>query len=163
MVWQRRVANGGTSGGVFWGSATDGVNIYAANADFVAANPDAGGGMSAVELRTGRLVWNVPGAGCANKNPCKPSQNAAVTLIPGSAFSGTMDGRLRAYSTRDGKVLWEYDTAREFTTVNGVKANGGSMSNSGPAIVGGMLFVNSGYSHHGGILPGNVLLAFSLD
>lgn len=163
IVWKRRVANGGTSGGVFWGSATDGVNIYAANADFTAANPDAGGGMSAVELRTGRLVWNVPGAGCAYKNPCKPSQNAAVTLIPGAAFSGTMDGRLRAYSTRDGKVIWEYDTAREFTTVNGVKANGGSMSNSGPAIVGGMLFVNSGYSHHGGILPGNVLLAFSLE
>ena len=66
LVWQRRVAKGGTSGGVFWGSAADGVNIYAAHADFVAANPDAGGGMSAVELRTGRLVWNVPGAGCAN-------------------------------------------------------------------------------------------------
>jgi polyvinyl alcohol dehydrogenase (cytochrome) len=86
-----------------------------------------------------------------------------VTLIEGAAFSGTMDGRLRAYSTRDGTVLWEYDTAREFATVNGVKANGGSMSNSGPAIVGGMLFVNSGYSHHGGILPGNVLLAFSAE
>jgi hypothetical protein len=27
--------------------------------------------------------------------------------------------------------------------------------------VGGMLFVNSGYSHHGGIVPGNALLAFS--
>ena len=86
-----------------------------------------------------------------------------MTLIPGVAFSGTMDGRLRAYLTRDGKVLWEYDTAREFTTVNGVKANGGSMSNSGPAIVGGVLFVNSGYSHHGGILSGNALLAFSVE
>ena len=163
IVWQRRVANGGSGGGVFWGSATDGVNIYAANADFVAADPGAGGGMSAVELGTGRLVWSVPGAGCAKKNPCKPSQAAAVTLIPGAAFSGTMDGRLRAYSTRDGKVLWEFNTAREFTTVNGVKANGGSMSNSGPAIAGGMLYVNSGYSHHGGILPGNVLLAFSKE
>ena len=163
IVWQRRVANGGASGGVFWGSATDGVNIYAASADFVAANPAASGGMNAVELRTGKLVWTAPGAGCAHKDPCKPSQNAAVTLFPGAAFSGTMDGRLRAFSTRDGKLLWEYDTAREFTTVNGVKANGGSMSNSGPAIVGGMLYVNSGYSHHGGILPGNVLLAFAVE
>jgi polyvinyl alcohol dehydrogenase (cytochrome) len=163
IVWERRVARGSSSGGVFWGSATDGVNIYAANADFIAEDPAASGGMNAVDLRTGQLVWSVPGAGCANKKPCKPSQAAAVTLIPGAAFSGTMDGRLRAYSTRDGKVLWEYDTAREFTTVNGVKANGGSMSNSGPAIVGGMLVVNSGYSHHGGILPGNVLLAFSLE
>ncbi len=163
IVWQRRVAEGSSSGGVFWGSATDGVNIYAANADFVAADPAASGGMNALDLRTGRVVWSVPGAGCANKAPCKPSQAAAVTLIPGAAFSGTMDGRLRAYSTRDGKVLWEYDTARDFATVNGVKANGGSMSNSGPAIAGGMLFVNSGYSHHGGILPGNVLLAFSAE
>jgi polyvinyl alcohol dehydrogenase (cytochrome) len=161
IVWEQRVARGSSSGGVFWGSATDGVNIYAANADFVADNPAASGGMHAVELRTGRLVWSAPGAGCATRTPCKPSQAAAVTLIPGAAFSGTMDGRLRAYSTRDGTVLWEYDTAREFATVNNVKANGGSMSNSGPAIVGGMLFVNSGYSHHGGILPGNVLLAFS--
>jgi polyvinyl alcohol dehydrogenase (cytochrome) len=162
IVWERRVAQGSSSGGVFWGSATDGVNIYAANADFIADHPGASGGMNAVNLRTGLPVWSVPGAGCASRTPCKPSQSAAVTLIPGVAFSGTMDGRLRAYSTRDGKVLWEYDTAREFATVNGVKANGGSMSNSGPAIVGGMLFVNSGYSHHGGILPGNVLLAFGL-
>lgn len=163
IVWQQRVAQGSSSGGVFWGSATDGVNIYAANADFVADNPAASGGMNALDLRTGRVVWSVPGAGCANKSPCKPSQAAAVTLIAGAAFSGTMDGRLRAYSTRDGRVLWEYNTARDFATVNGVKANGGSMSNSGPAIVGGMLFVNSGYSHHGGILPGNVLLAFSAE
>jgi polyvinyl alcohol dehydrogenase (cytochrome) len=160
IVWQRRVAVGSSSGGVFWGSATDGVNIYAASADFLADKPAASGGMNAVDLRTGSVVWSVPGAGCVNKTPCKPSQAAAVTLIAGAAFSGTMDGRLRAYSTRDGKVLWEYETARDFVTVNAVKANGGSMSNSGPAIVDGMLYVNSGYSHHGGILPGNVLLAF---
>ena len=163
IVWQRRVAQGSSSGGVFWGSATDGENIYAANADFIADNPVASGGMHAVDLRTGRVLWSVPGAGCANKNPCKPSQSAAVTLIPGVVFSGTMDGRLRAYSTRDGAVLWEYDTAREFTTVNHVHANGGSMSNGGAAVVGGMLLVNSGYSHHGGILPGNVLLAFFVE
>jgi polyvinyl alcohol dehydrogenase (cytochrome) len=163
IVWQRRVAVGSSSGGVFWGSATDGVNIYAANADFHADKPAASGGMNAVDLRTGSVVWSVPGAGCVNKAPCKPSQAAAVTLIAGAAFSGTMDGRLRAYSTRDGKVLWDYDSARDFVTVNGLKANGGSMSNSGPAIVDGMLYVNSGYSHHGGILPGNVLLAFGLN
>lgn len=163
IAWQRRVAEGSSSGGVFWGSATDGFNIYAANADFFADRPAASGGMNAVDLRTGRLLWSVPGAGCVNRNPCKPSQAAAVTLVPELVFSGTMDGRLRAYSTRDGRVLWEYDTARDFTTVNGVKASGGSMSNGGPAIVDGMLFVNSGYSHHGGIMPGNVLLAFSKE
>ena len=74
-----------------------------------------------------------------------------------------MDGRLRAISTTDGQILWEYDTAQEHPTVNGVKAKGGSMSKAGPTVVGGMLFVNSGYSHHGGIIPGNVLIAFSVE
>lgn len=161
IVWQQRVAKGSSSGGVFWGAAVDAANVYAADGDFDATNPAASGSLSAIELATGRIVWKVPGAGCVNKSPCKPSQVAAVTVIPGVAFSGTIDGRLRAYSTRDGTVIWEYDTAREFTTVNGIKANGGSMSNGGPAVVGGMLFVNSGYSHHAGILPGNALLAFS--
>lgn len=163
IVWERRVAQGSSSGGVFWGSATDGERIYAASADFFADKPETSGGMYAVNLRTGRLVWSTPGAGCENRNPCKPSQPAAVTLIRGVVFSGTMDGRLRAYSTRDGKVLWEAETAREFPTVNGVPANGGSMSNGGAVVVDRMLYVNSGYSHHGGILPGNVLLAFSAE
>ena len=95
--------------------------------------------------------------------PCKPTQAAAVTGIPGAVFSGTMDGQLRAYSTRDGKIIWDYDSARTYETVNGVKANGGSMSNAGATVVGGMVYVNSGYSHHGGVIPGNVLLAFSVE
>jgi len=37
------------------------------------------------------------------------------------------------------------------------------MSNSGPTVVDRMLLVNSGYSHHGGIIPGNVLLMFWVD
>ena len=70
---------------------------------------------------------------------------------------------MQAISTRDGRVIWESDTSKEFQTVNGVKANGGSMSNAGATVVGGMVFTNSGYSHHGGITPGNLLLAFSVD
>ena len=75
----------------------------------------------------------------------------ASPQFPVVAFSGTMDGRLHAFSTRDGTLICECDTAREFTTVNGVNANGGSMSNAGPAVVGGRLFMNSGYSHHGAV------------
>ena len=70
-----------------------------------------------------------------------------------------MDGHLRAYSTEDGKVLWDFNTVREFTAVNGVKANGGALDGPGPVIVNGMVFVNSGYARFGGA-PGNVLLAF---
>ncbi len=71
-----------------------------------------------------------------------------------------MDGHLRAYNTEDGKVLFDFDTARDFKTVNGVKARGGSMDGPGPVAVGGMVFVNSGYSRFGGI-SGNVLVAFA--
>ena len=161
VVWQRRIAKGASSGGIFWGSATDGATFYAASADFHESDPAASGGLYAIDVRTGALTWSAKGAGCEQKSPCKPSQAAALTLLEDAVLSGTMDGRLRAYSTRDGRVLWEYDTAREFVTVNGVKAHGGSMSNGGAVVVDGMLFVNSGYAHHGGILPGNALLAFA--
>ena len=117
----------------------------------------------AFDLASGRALWSVPPLPCAERSPCKPSHAAAVTVIPGVLFSGTMDGRLRALSTEDGRTLWEYDTARDFSTVNQVRANGGSMSNAGATVVDGMVFTNSGYSHHGGIIPGNVLLAFSVE
>ncbi len=49
-----------------------------------------------------------------------------------------------------------------YTTVNGVVATGGSIDGPGAVVVGGMLYVNSGYGIFGGA-PGNVLLAFSID
>jgi polyvinyl alcohol dehydrogenase (cytochrome) len=66
---------------------------------------------------------------------------------------------LRAYSSVTGEVVWDVDTVREYETVNGVKAQGGSLDGAGPAIAGGMLYFNSGYGQWGGV-PGNVLLAF---
>jgi polyvinyl alcohol dehydrogenase (cytochrome) len=77
-----------------------------------------------------------------------------------AATGGSVDGHLRAYSTADGKVLWEYDTAKQFVTVNGVRANGGWLDSGGPTVAGGMLFVNSGYGLYGG-QPGNALIAFA--
>jgi len=149
--------------GVMWGAAVDGENIYAANQSFDAKDPATSGGISALTLSSGETVWSVPPPSCENRKPCRPSHSAAVTAIPGVVFSGTFDGRFAAFSTRDGQTLWEYDTSKEFQTINGVKANGGSMSNAGPTVVGGMVYVNSGYSHHGGVTPGNVLLAFGIE
>ena len=90
------------------------------------------------------------------------AQMAPVTVISGVVFSGCLDGHLRAYDAKDGRVIWDFDTAREFQSVNGVKANGGSIDGPGPVVVNGMVFVNSGYSRFGG-MPGNVLLAFAPD
>jgi polyvinyl alcohol dehydrogenase (cytochrome) len=90
---------------------------------------------------------------------CSSAQLAAVTAIPGVVFSGAMDGHLRGYSIADGAVIWDFDTLRDFETVNGVKAHGGSFSGTGPTVVGNILYVASGYASLGG-MPGNVVLAF---
>jgi polyvinyl alcohol dehydrogenase (cytochrome) len=99
---------------------------------------------------------------CEGTPRCNASQGGATTLIPGAVFAVSLDGGLRAYSTADGKVLWQFDTNKEFQTVNGVKGTGASIDGSPLVIGGGMLFVNSGY---GGIAarPGNVLLAFGVE
>ena len=46
--------------------------------------------------------------------------------------------------------------------MNHVKANGAAIGGAGPAVVGGMLYVNSGYDGPLG-RAGNVLLAFGVD
>jgi len=172
LLWSVRVGKGGTNGGVQWGSATDGTNVYVALADLgrivvpyslsTDVDPNKGGGMFALNLATGKQVWYTPPAPCGDRKRCSPAQSAAVTAIPGVAFSGSVDGHLRAYSATDGSILWDVDTIGPYKTVNGVEAHGGSMDGPGPVIGGGMLFVNSGYSAGGG-MPGNVLLAFSID
>ncbi len=82
--------------------------------------------------------------------------------MPGAVFAGSMDGGIRAYSTKDGSIIWQFNSNTEFTTVNGVPAKGASISGPGPAIADGMLYVNSGYGALGG-RPGNVLLAFGVE
>jgi polyvinyl alcohol dehydrogenase (cytochrome) len=82
--------------------------------------------------------------------------------MPGVVFSGSVDGHLRAYRSDTGEVVWDFDTVREYHAVNGGKARGGSLDGGGPAVAGGMVYVNSGYGTFGG-MPGNVLLAFSVD
>lgn len=161
MIWQQQVGKGSSGGGVLWGLAVDSERIYVPNGFFDQKAPDSSGVMAAIELATGQPRWSTPNPTCGDRKPCKPSHAAAITAIPGVVFSGTMDGQLFAYSAETGKILWQYNTAQDYATVNGVKANGGSMSNSGPTVVGGILFVQSGYSHHGGVIPGNALLAFS--
>lgn len=160
LVWQQRVGHGGVDGGIEWGPAADGDKVYVA-IDDGDRSPQKGGGLFALDLATGKQVWSTPAPPCENR-PCRPVQSAAVTVVPGIVFSGSADGHLRAYSTQDGKIIWDYDTVREFITVNGIKAKGGSISNGGAAVVQGVVFANSGYSHHAGIIPGNVFLAFTI-
>jgi polyvinyl alcohol dehydrogenase (cytochrome) len=161
LVWQHRIGQGSGRGGQY-GGAVDERYAYFGVGD---STTNAPGGMVAVELATGKRAWRTAPEKTlcgAPSRDCNAAQGAAVTAIPGAVFSGSYDGGLRAYAADDGSLLWQVDTNREFVTVNGVKANGGSMDGPGPIVAGGLLFVNSGY---GGIAgrPGNVLLVFGIE
>jgi len=172
IIWQQRVGKGGINGGVQWGSAADASNVYVAlsdlarfavpNSQATTPDPEAGGGMFAMNLETGKRVWDTPPPrACRTRDRCSPAQSAAVSGIPGIIFSGSIDGHLRAYSTADGSIVWDVDTVQTYKTVNGTPGNGGSLNVGGPAVSGGTLIVNSGYVQNG--MPGNVLLAYSVD
>jgi polyvinyl alcohol dehydrogenase (cytochrome) len=162
ILWQSRIGHGGPLGGIQWGGATDGRYAYYPLSDNEDNNPLAGGGLFALDLRSGKPVWYAapPKPACVGAFGCSAAQMAPPTAIPGVVFAGSLDGHLRAYDSRDGSVIWDFNTAREFRTTNGVKAHGGSLNGSGPTIVGGMVFVNTGYTN---AMDGNVLLAFSAD
>jgi polyvinyl alcohol dehydrogenase (cytochrome) len=162
LLWQTRIGHGGPLGGIQWGGAADSHYAYYPLSDEDDNNPLAGGGLFALDLRTGKQVWYAapPKPACLGSFGCSVAQMAPPTAIPGVVFAGSLDGHLRAHDTRDGSVIWEFNTAQEFRTTNGVKAHGGSLNGSGPTVVNGMVFVNTGYTN---AMDGNVLLAFSAD
>jgi polyvinyl alcohol dehydrogenase (cytochrome) len=93
---------------------------------------------------------------------CSPAQLAAVTAIPAVVFSGSLDGHLRTYSGKTGKILWDFNTLQDLATVNGVAAHGASLHGPGAVVVGGILYVNCGYIRFVEA-PGNALLGFSAN
>jgi polyvinyl alcohol dehydrogenase (cytochrome) len=162
-LWQVRLGIGGALGGIEWGFAADEQNVYVPNADV--SGPGRKPGITALRIATGEKLWQVlsPPPNCSwGTARCNNSQSAAASLIPGVVFSGTTDGHLRAYATRDGSVIWDYDTAQATVTVNGGLTKGGAVDGGGPAIANGVLYTNSGYGRIVG-QPGNLLLAFTVD
>jgi polyvinyl alcohol dehydrogenase (cytochrome) len=154
VVWKTALTSNTTEfgGKIIWGGAADGQSAWFGLGT---------GGIAAVSIKEGERKWFTPlePAAAMAKHA---GQDGPLTAIPGVVFSGGWDGVLRALSTVDGHVLWEYNTVREFDTVNGVVAKGGSMGAAGPTIVGGTLFTGSGYIGVKNGMPGNVLLAFDL-
>ena len=171
-LWSTTIGRGGELGGIEWGSASDGQNMYVPLSDITfkeasqrgrgGLNPEVGGGLFAIRLVDGKQAWLSRPNGCGDKPSCSPALSAPAAAIPGAVFGGSIDGHFRAFATTDGHVLWDFDTARDFDTVNGVKARGGSIDVGGAAIAHGMVLTTSGYGQWGG-MRGNVLLAFSVD
>ena len=163
-VWKTQVGDGGVLGGIEWGFAVDNARAYVALSSAFEKKAGEAGGIAAVDLADGTIKWRTPPAGdtCRGRVGCSTGQPAAVSAIPGMVFSASLDGHLRGYEAETGQVIFDTDTAKEFTTINGVKASGGSMNGPGSTIADGMLYVSSGYGSLG-FMPGNVLLAFSVD
>jgi len=155
VVWRSPLVSNTTEfgGKLVWGGAADEQNAY------FGLGP---GGIAGVRLSDGQRQWFTalqPAAGAAPR----PGQEGALTAMPGAVISGGWDGVVRILSSRDGRVIWEYNTVRDFPTVNGVAAKGGSMGAPGPVLAGGLLFVPSGYVGVRNGVPGNVLLVFGVE
>jgi len=149
LVWRSR--NDVPRGQIVFGGAMDKDTAY-----FAFRN----GGVAAFNIMDGKEKWYTP-VESTGEMATHRGFSAAISVIPGVVFAGGLDGMFRAFSTVDGKQVWCFDTAKDFTTVNGLKAHGGSIGSAGPTIADGMVYINSGYTGFQNGVPGNVLLAFS--
>jgi polyvinyl alcohol dehydrogenase (cytochrome) len=146
LVWKSDISRGQI---VFGGAADEDTGYFAMR----------GGGVTAVRLSDGMEKWTamIPPQESMSGHA---GFSAAVSVIPGLVFVSGLDGRVSALSTFDGHQVWAYDTTQEVKTVNGFTARGGSIGSAGATIVGGMVFVPSGYTGFQGGQQGNLLLAF---
>lgn len=168
LLWNQRIGTGTTLGGNHWGIATDGERVFHPINDPGVARgtyvPQPG--MYSFFVSTGEPSWSYRvTAACDNRSErllgCDVRNGLSATplLVDGALISAGVDGRLYVFNKESGDILFQYDTVREYDTVNGVPGYGGAIDAHGIAAGGGMLFINSGYGRMGGT-PGNVLLAF---
>ncbi|MET0242259.1 MAG: PQQ-binding-like beta-propeller repeat protein [Flavitalea sp.] len=165
-IWSLRVGKGGMLGGIHWGMASDGKQVFAANADNMNAidkrdsSVKPSPGLFAIDPLTGKLNWSYKAPACDQKF-CFNGNSAAPVSTTGLVFAGSLDGMIRAHDANSGEVLWEFNTAITYEDVNGIKGKGGSIDGPAPVLADGYLYVNSGYGAFGQA-GGNMLLAFEV-
>jgi polyvinyl alcohol dehydrogenase (cytochrome) len=147
--------------------ATDGSTLFAPNNMSTGPTADeVSPGLSALDIETGRIKWkylhqpDCSGTRRQELRSCESSygMSAAALLVDGAVVQGTNDGFVKVFDGRSGELLFSFDTARAFATINGVPGRGGAIDNANVVAANGMLFVQSGYGLMG--VPGNLLLAF---
>jgi polyvinyl alcohol dehydrogenase (cytochrome) len=157
-IWATLVGPGGVTGGIEWGSATDGSKIYVAinnssNISYKLAPAHTvtvnAGSWAALDPATGNIIWQIPATG---QNPLNPELGAGalgqMSAAAGVVYAGSLSGDMVAIDGNTGDILWKF-------------ASGGSVI-CGPSIVDGTVFWGSGYSHIGAGTGNNKLFAFSL-
>ena len=170
VVWQQRMGEGGALGGNHWGIAVDGNRVLLPISDPNAANRSDDvirSGIYAFDITTGEADWEYRARpdcadgrseivqGCAQRY----GFSSLPLVVDGALIAGNIDGRLFIFDNSSGRVLFEFDTAQNFSTINGVTARGGSIDAHSVAAGAGMVFIGSGYERFNQ-QPGNVLLAF---
>ncbi len=166
LLWKTVVGPGGTVGGVEWGMASDGNKVYVSLAGWEWKNPRAAGSVSALDLATGKLLWQTPNPpeACKDRRAgCTTAIAAPATAIPGVIFAGSVDGRFRAYDANDGRILWEYDTDTDISGMNGLTGHGGSINGAGATVANGIVYQTAGYDAFALGMGGNVLLVFDAE
>ena len=169
ILWSNPVSGGGTQGGIHFGMAAEGKTVYAPINDMQNTHDgkvwlNRKPGMHSLDAETGNIIWsNISDKECKDIDyNCDPGISAAVTAVPGAVIAGHLDGKIKVYDKENGNILWSYNTLRDFESISGSRAYGGSFSGSGPSIRNGYMAINSGYGIYNH-MPGNVLLLFSLD
>jgi polyvinyl alcohol dehydrogenase (cytochrome) len=136
LVWATVVGPGGASGGIVWGTATDGKRIYAGignkNAIAYPVFPTGAnitwGSWTALDVATGKIIWQTP-------DPTPGTRDSgSLSIANGVLYAGSLDtaGHMYALNASTGQILWSF-------------ASGGSILGA-PAIVDGTLYWGSGYS-----------------
>jgi polyvinyl alcohol dehydrogenase (cytochrome) len=153
VVWSTVVGPGGKTGGMEWGSATDGSRVYVAvtNSEHQpytlvpSGKTTKGGAWSALDAGTGAILWQTAAPG-RRKLAMGP-----VSVANGVVYAGSMarsGDNMFALDAASGAILWRFDS-------------GGSV-NSGPAVVDGTMYWGSGYGRLGLGSPNDKLYAFDL-
>jgi len=154
ILWQTALVENTTEfgGKIVWGGASDMQNSY-----WGMGNNE----INAVQLSDGSVQWSrsIPPVDGMEMHP---GLEGPVTISHDVLFTGSWDGMLRALSTNTGELLWDYNTARSFDTINNTPANGGSIGAVGQVVEDGLLLVTSGYIGVKNGVQGNVLLVFEI-
>jgi len=170
VLWQTRLSPGSALGGVEWGMAADRDLLFVPIADPYAPKGQGKAGMYALSIGDGHVSWSnpAPDPNCAVApkgsliNICTSGLSAAPTAIDGLVFEGSLDGVLRAYDARTGKVAWSFDLGQaSFRPLNAAAPmKGDTMNAAGATIAGDTLFQVSGYQTSNPKAM-NLLLAFT--
>jgi polyvinyl alcohol dehydrogenase (cytochrome) len=169
VLWEQRVGDGSPLGGNHWGIAVDGQRVFMPINDPYFDLPDYEPvpGMYAFDVVSGESLWqHRVTSDCAGERNERVPQcssryglSATPLVVDGAVVSASIDGRIFIFDGEDGRVLFEFDSARPFPGLNGIEGTGGSIDSHSIAAGAGMILIGSGYGSFSQP-AGNVLLAF---